>query len=55
MNENLSNTPIFTSEEIAENEVPAWKLLDNVVRQWAILSQHEKAMNDYETLAAIYR
>jgi hypothetical protein len=55
MNENLSNTPFFTNEEIVGDDVPAWKLLDNVVRQWAVLSQHEKSMNDYETLASVYR
>ena len=44
----LSNLP--------ENEqIPAWKALDEVCRKWAVLSMHEKDLKNYEISAGTYR
>lgn len=33
-----------------DDEIPAWKRLDIACRKWAILSLHEKDLENYEKL-----
>lgn len=38
----------------ADDENPAWKRLDIVTRQWAVLSQFEKDQSDYQKRKEMY-
>ena len=35
-------------------EIPAWKSLDNVIRKWAVLSQHENDLAQYQKIQELY-
>ena len=44
----LSNLP--------ENEqIPAWKALDEVCRKWAVLSMHENDLAQWQKIQEMYR
>jgi hypothetical protein len=47
-------TDIQNTEIVENTELEPWQLLDQVVRKWAIMSQHEKVMQDYNNLKQIY-
>lgn len=39
-----------------ENEqIPAWKALDEVIRKWATLSLHEKDLSEYQKRMEMYQ
>jgi hypothetical protein len=38
-----------------DEEIPAWKRLDIVMRKWAVLSQHEKELSDYAKMKEMYQ
>jgi hypothetical protein len=43
-------------DAIAEDEeIPAWKSLDIVIRKWAVLSLHEKDLEAYQNRKIIYQ
>ena len=44
---------LFTTPEAQENQIPAWKELDEVIRKWAVLSGFEKDQEKYAKLAEI--
>ena len=44
---------MFTTPEAENTEIPAWKALDTVVRQWAVLSGFEKDQAFYDKLRQI--
>ena len=42
-------------DAIAEDEeIPAWKRLDIVTRKWAVLSQHENDLAQYQKIQEMY-
>jgi hypothetical protein len=45
----------WVDKEQHDAAFPAWKALDNVVRQWAALSGHEKDQEKYEILKKMYQ
>lgn len=51
----MSNDMLFLEAARADDEeIPAWKRLDIVCRKWAILTQHEKTLSDYQKLKESY-
>ena len=50
MSENEQGFYIGLTNFEQNQEIPAWKALDEVVRKWAILSGHEKDMENYQKL-----
>ena len=46
MNDNRQH--IWLNAKVDDNEIPAWKQLDNVVRKWVTLSMLEKDLSDYQ-------
>jgi hypothetical protein len=52
----MSNNMLFFEAARADDEeIPAWKRLDIVTRKWAILSQHEKDLSDYQKMKEMYQ
>lgn len=49
----MSNDIIWLDANSADPEIPAWKRLDIVTRQWAVLSGFEKDAKFYEKLKEI--
>lgn len=43
----------MTTPEMQENEIPAWKALDEVMRKWAVLSGFEKDAEFYAKMREI--
>lgn len=51
----MSDNLMFINDKITDNEeIPAWKLLDEACRKWAVLSQHEKTLSDYQKIKESY-
>lgn len=51
----MSNDMLFFEAARADDdEIPAWKRLDIVCRKWAILTQHENDLSDYQKLKESY-
>jgi hypothetical protein len=48
------NNDIWFDAKVDDDEIPAWKRLDLVVRKWAILSQHEQEQSDYQKMKEYY-
>lgn len=51
----LNETLIFEESRANDEEIPVWKRLDEVCRKWAILSQHEKGLSDYQKMKEMYQ
>ena len=51
----LNETLFFETPRADDEEIPAWKRLDEVCRKWAILSQHEKDLSDYQKMKEFYQ
>lgn len=49
------NQPLVFSAIVDEDEIPAWKHLDNVTRKWAALSGMEKDLSDYQKMKEMYQ
>ena len=54
MSENDNGFYIGLTRFEQNQEIPAWKALDEVVRKWAVLSGHEKDMAEYEKIQKMY-
>lgn len=52
---NIYGMSVGIEPEAKNEEIPAWKALDEACRKWAILSGHEKDLERYEINAAAYR
>jgi hypothetical protein len=46
---------LWQSANSADPEIPAWKRLDIVTRQWATLTGFEKDQEKYEILRKMYQ
>ena len=55
MSENNNGFYIGLTRFEQNEEIPAWKALDEVCRKWAVLSLHEKDLLKYEISAGTYR
>jgi hypothetical protein len=52
----MSNDVLFFEAAKADDEeIPAWKRLDIVTRKWAIQSQFEKDLSDYQKRMEYYQ
>lgn len=40
----------FVEENKINDELRPWQTLENVIRSWAVLTAHEKTLEDYENL-----
>ena len=45
----------FEAARADDEEIPDWKRLDIVCRKWAILSQHEKDLSNYQKMKELYQ
>jgi hypothetical protein len=52
MNEEKYN--LWMSAKVDENEIPAWKSLDIVTRQWAVMSGFERDQSNYQKMKEFY-
>ena len=52
---NKQNAEFFLNAKADDGEVPAWKLVDLICRKWAVLSLHEKDLENYEARKVIYQ
>ena len=41
---------IWLDGKVDDEEIPAWKRLDIVTRKWAVLTGHEKDLENYEKM-----
>jgi hypothetical protein len=48
------NYSIWLDAKIDDAEIPAWKRLDLVTRQWAVLSQFEQEQSDFVKMKEFY-
>jgi hypothetical protein len=46
---------IWLDAKADDEEIPAWKRLDIVIRKWAVLSGHEKDLEAYQNRKIIYQ
>jgi hypothetical protein len=46
---------IWLDAKADDAEIPAWKSLDIVIRQWATLSAMEKDLSDYQKRKEFYQ
>ena len=53
----MSDTGHYTwlDAKTDDDEIPAWKRLDIVIRKWAVLSGMEKDLADYQNRKIIYQ
>lgn len=47
----VTNIEVQHYSDTIDTDIPAWKRLDEVVRKWAVMSQHNKAIDNYLDLA----
>ena len=45
---------LFVEENKINDEIPAWKRLDDVIRSWSALSGFEKDQENYQKLKEQY-
>lgn len=45
---------IWLDAKVDDDEIPAWKQLDIVIRKWATLSGMEKDLSDYQIRKELY-
>ena len=50
----MSNDLVFSTPEAENQEIPAWKPLDEALRKMAVLSQHEKDLSNYQKMKESY-
>ena len=55
MSENERGFYIGLTRFEQNEEIPAWKALDEVCRKWAVLTMHENDLKKYEISAGTYR
>ena len=55
MSENDNGFYIGLTRFDKNEEIPAWKALDEVTRKWAVLSAHEKTQEMYAKMQEMYR
>jgi len=53
MNEDKQN--IWLDAKVDDDEIPAWKRLDVVIRKWAALTGMENDLSDYQKLKEFYQ
>ena len=46
---------IWLDAKVDDNEIPAWKQLDIVIRKWAVISGLEKDLSDYQKRKELYQ
>jgi len=46
---------IWLDAIVDDNEIPAWKSLDIVIRKWAVISGLEKDLSDYQKRKELYQ
>jgi hypothetical protein len=51
----LNDTMIFEVAREDNEEIPAWKQLEEVCRKWAVLSQHENDLSNYQKMKELYQ
>jgi hypothetical protein len=49
----MDNKKQHNTDEI--EQIPAWKLLDEITRKWAVMSGMEKDLENYEKRKIIYQ
>ena len=54
MSENDNGFYIGLTRFEPEEEIPAWKALDEVIRKWVVMSGLEKDLENYEKLRQSY-
>lgn len=52
---NEQNAEFFLNAKSDDGEVPAWKLVDLICRKWAVMSQFENDLVNYEKRKVIYQ
>ena len=55
MSENERGFYIGLTRFEQNEEVPAWKALDEVCRKWAVLSMHENDLAQWQKIQEMYR
>ena len=50
----MTNQPIILDARADDDEIPAWKQLDEVTRKWATLTGMEKDLSDYQKRKEMY-
>jgi uncharacterized membrane-anchored protein len=51
---NEAELNLWMSAKTDDPEIPAWKALDIVTRQWAVMSQWEKDQSNYAKMKEFY-
>jgi hypothetical protein len=46
---------IWLEQKHEEDELPTWKTLDLVIRQWVALTGHEKDQSNYAKMKEMYQ
>ena len=54
MEENKQSYYMWLGAKSDDEEIPAWKRLDIVTRKWAVLSQHENDLAQYQKIQELY-
>jgi len=52
---NEQNQPLIFSARVYDEEIPAWKRLDDVTRKWAALTGMENDLSDYQKRKEFYQ
>jgi hypothetical protein len=55
LNMNNNGHYIWLDAVADDEEIPAWKRLDIVIRKWATLSGFEKDQSDYQKMKELYQ
>ena len=55
MSENDNGFYIGLTRFEQNQEIPAWKALDEVCRKWAVLSMHENDLAQWQKIQEMYR
>jgi hypothetical protein len=55
VNMNEQNNGYWLNAIVDDDEVPAWKRLDNVTRKWAALTGMENDLSDYQKRKELYQ
>jgi len=52
---NNDNENIWLDAKVDDDEIPAWKRLDVVIRKWAALTGMENDLSDYQKRKEFYQ
>jgi hypothetical protein len=52
---NNDNENIWLNAKVDDDEIPAWKRLDVVIRKWAALTGMENDLSDYQQRKEYYQ